>query len=317
MGTNFSIGVVTYLGRFESHFRRLIRDLNFAFPDCDINVFINGHYDSVKQIEYIRKVTSFLRQYNNIKYVTHERHQPLARGWNWLVMMSGNDKILILNDDITVRPGFRYEIRDKLASSPDFFTINGSWSHFMISKEIVRKVGWFDERFIGVGDEDGDYMCRLAMYGIPIKSVAIPGIDNHVAEQNDCGWANFSSVIDGKYAQVNRDFFVKKWFHSGFEAVPKPHFILQYKTESYEVALKEPIDEMPLYYPAGVLDSNCKAPLPSATIRAVLAHVIGTIDAKARRAVLQLRFRLGRISMLRSFCDRFREVNRGNRPDLS
>ena len=167
-----SIGIVTYLGRFETYFKPLIRKIHFLFPDYDIIVFINGHYDTIKQIQYLKDVTYFLRKYPNIRYVTNLEHQPLARGWNWLVFMAKNQKILILNDDVSFNWEFRHNL-ERLPSVPDIFTLNGSWSHFVISKEIIRKVGWFDERFYGVGDEDIDYKFRLSMSEINLFDVAL------------------------------------------------------------------------------------------------------------------------------------------------
>jgi len=251
--TNCSIGVVTYLGRFESYFQPLIRRLHFLFPDYDINVFINGHYDTVKQIQYLKDITCFLRKYPAIRYVTNLEHQPLARGWNWLVFMAKNDRILILNDDVSFNWEFRHNL-ENLPSVPHIFTLNGSWSHFVISKDIIRKVGWFDERFLGVGDEDGDYICRLAMEGLPLKNISVRRLNNYVASQEDAGWANFSNIVNEKYSQINREFFLKKWYHSAFDEVPIEGSIpLIFDGGSYRIALREGCDDMPEYYPMTVL----------------------------------------------------------------
>lgn len=253
-----SIGVVTYLGRFESFLKPLIAKLHFLFPDYDINVFINGHYDSVRQIRYLCEVTTFLRRYQAIRYVTNLTHQPLARGWNWLVIMARQEIVLILNDDVSVDPLFRYEL-EHVEGCREMFTINGSWSHFVINKNVIRRVGWFDERFIGVGDEDGDYMCRLAMNGIPIVNIAMMGIKNYVADQEDPGWGNLSGVFKNKYTRINREFFLTKWYHSAFSDVPQNAVWLRYKGEEYRVALKEASDSMPEYYPLSILDKGVKA----------------------------------------------------------
>ena len=48
MAFRFSIGVVTYLGRFDTYFKPLLRRLNLIFPDYDIIVFLNGHHNLEK-----------------------------------------------------------------------------------------------------------------------------------------------------------------------------------------------------------------------------------------------------------------------------
>ena len=162
MAFKFSIGIVTYLGRFESYFQPLVRKLHFLFPDYEKNVFINGHYDTVRQFQYLRDVTAFLGHYPDFRYVTNLHHQPLARGWNWLMLMSRCNQVLILNDDISFDLEFRHNL-ESLRLVDQVFMLNRSWGHFVIDKQVIRRVGWFDERFTGVGDEDIDYVLRLGM----------------------------------------------------------------------------------------------------------------------------------------------------------
>jgi len=250
---NCSIGIVTYLGRFETYFKPLIRKLHFLFPDYDIIVFINGHYDTVKQIQYLKDVTYFLRKYPNIRYVTNLEHQALARGWNWLVFMAKNDRILILNDDVSFNWEFRHNL-ESLPSVPDIFTLNGSWSHFVISKDIIREVGWFDERFYGTGDEDYDYKFRLAMSEINLIDIIINGLHNFVAPIGDAGWANVSNVIHEKYSEINRDFLKKKWLISNHKNKVDKTLSIYCYPEEWEIGLNPELEITPEYYPLRCLE---------------------------------------------------------------
>ena len=130
---NYSIGVVTYIARYEKYFIPLIKQLISVFPDKEIICVINGHPDNSLQIEYLKNVTAFLKQFPNIKYITHETHQPIAKCWNWLALMSFSAAILILNDDIKVNLLFREDFEKIFTENQDFFIINNSWSHFLIS----------------------------------------------------------------------------------------------------------------------------------------------------------------------------------------
>ena len=209
--SDYSIGIVTYLGRYETYFQPFMRELVAIFPDREIVVFVNGHYDIVQQTAYLKKVTSFLGMFSNVRYVTHLEHQSLALGWNHLVWMSHHPRVLICNDDLRVDPVFRQHMERGLAEYPDFFVINRSWSHFMIAKDIIRKVGWFDERFKGVGYEDGDYMVRMITAQCPLVSIPCAGVKNIVADQANAGWATQSKVTRGKYSLINEDFFRDKY----------------------------------------------------------------------------------------------------------
>lgn len=289
MSFHCSIGVVTYLGRFEDYFKPLIAKLGRLFPDYDVNIYINGHHDITKQVQYLKEVTAFLGQYPGFRYVTNVEHQPLARGWNWLVLMSGCDRVLILNDDVSVDWEFRRHL-ERLDETAAIFTLNGSWSHFVIHKDLVRAVGWFDERFLGVGDEDSDYICRLAQQGLSLGNVAIHGLHNVVAPQDDAGWAQLSGAIHGKYSQINREFLMKKWWRSDYGPVP-PEGLFKVRGEGYEwdAARNPEVAEAPEYYPRECLGASDHArPGGRSAIAANLAKIRSLLDhcyRSSRRAL--------------------------------
>ena len=208
---DYSIGVVTYVARFEDFFMPIIRQLTSAFPDKEIVCIINGHPDQTLQAGYLKKVTAFLTQFPNVRYLSYEKHQPLARCFNWLLMMSFAPRMLILNDDLNITLLFRGELERALATNPDFFIINRSWSHFVISKDIVKKVGWFEERLPGTGQEDGDYRARMENLGFEVIQANCHGVINYVAPQKNAGWQNISSVskMGGKSSEANDEFFNK------------------------------------------------------------------------------------------------------------
>jgi len=208
---NYSIGVVTYVARYEKYFIPLIKQLTSVFPDREIICTINGHPDTSLQIEYLKNVTTFLDQFPNIKYLTYETHQPIAKCWNWLILMSFSPAILILNDDIKINLLFRKDFEKCLENNKDFFIINKSWSHFLISKNIIREIGWFEERLLGSGNEDGDYINRMAIKKKKTTNELCRGIINYVAEQENAGWKNICGIAHGKYSSINKEFMIKKW----------------------------------------------------------------------------------------------------------
>jgi hypothetical protein len=253
MTLEYSIGVVTYLARYESYLKPLIRNLHFLFPDRDINVWINGHYNRARQIQYLRQITSFLADYPNIRYLTNLDHHPLASGFNRLILMSKCDNILILNDDIKLYFNFRHNFETP-QFLPEVFTLNGTWSHFVISKDVVKKVGWFDERFLGIGYEDTDYALRLALKGIPLGDLRIHGLHDYNAPPDDASWTNISSITLGKYSQINREFFEKKWGAVPFDEVSGNDFIKVYAVgNEWLIRPNQDFEEVPEFYPLSCL----------------------------------------------------------------
>jgi|YelNatPaOPRAMG01_1025707.scaffolds.fasta_scaffold00559_12 hypothetical protein len=286
-----SLGIVTYLGRFETYFQPLIKRLAFLFPDYEINVFINGHHDIVKQTGYLRRISAFLSDYPQVRYLTNVDHQPLARGWNWLILMSTRPWVLILNDDVYCDLEFRYHL-EKLANIPSVFTFNFSWSHFVINKAVIFRVGWFDERFSGVGWEDGDMICRLALHGVPLEHIILPGLRNYVAEQKDAGWAKKSEISHNRYASVNLEIFKKKWWHSHWSPVPaQGSFRIAYGGDEWTVASKDALGPMPQFYPFSCLTAPgnlTKRPLSLAAYPAQVLSRASAILWQARRKVAPL-----------------------------
>ena len=206
---DYSIGVVTYVNRYHTYFKKNILSLLKYFPDKQIIVVINGHPDKLKQFSYLKKITQWLASLK-IQYITFEDHQALSKCWNLILLMSQVEKILLLNDDILIKNNFRKDFENKLKEEKPFFTINSSFSHFLISKDVIRKIGWFDERFLGIGQEDGDYLYRIILGNIDKEDYVCSDIINFIAPATDSSFQNISKMI-GKYASVNEIFMKKKW----------------------------------------------------------------------------------------------------------
>jgi hypothetical protein len=251
---NFSIGVVTYLARYELYFRPLINKLHLLFPDYDINVWINGHHDRKRQVDYLRKVTSFLNKYQNVRYLVNYEHQPLASGFNRLILMAQNNRVLILNDDVKLLLNFRHNI-ENLPSPAEIFTLNGAWSHFVISKNVVKKVGWFDERLLGIGYEDTDYAIRLALNGIPLGNIRVHGLHDCMAPPEDATWADISELTLDKYSRINWEFFQKKWGVINPGEDPQGDALrIQAVGVEWRLRPDASLQETPEYYPRSCLD---------------------------------------------------------------
>ena len=60
----------------------------------------------------------------------------------------------------------------------------------MINRTELIEVGFFDERLLGLGEEDGDFCWRYhERYDYEIRSITIPGIANVQSDLADPGYA--------------------------------------------------------------------------------------------------------------------------------
>ena len=254
---SYSIGLVTYVNRYYAFLKPTINSLIKNFPDKQIICVINGHPNKTKHIKYLREITNFLSNFSNIKYITWEDHQSLAKCWNWIVLMSSNSKILILNDDLLIKSDFRQSFKSRLNEKKDFFAINGSWSHFLVNKSLIKKVGWFDERFRGIGYEDGDYLLRMAQTGIKPVSLRCSGIENLVVPQDlDASYSQISSSeIINKYADVNYKFMGEKWHFNHIHGENGLFDIsCEWNNEILKASLKKGM-ETPIFYEYSLLEN--------------------------------------------------------------
>ena len=214
MQNPYSIGIVTYIKRFDSYFKPLIRQIKTIKPDIEIIVCINGEYQQPFDDNYRKEMLSFLQSYSNIYPVFHPKFRGFSKLMNTCLINSSNKYNLILNDDVSITTPKFFAQLDYLSGLDGLpsFKINGSWSHAFLNREEVSDVGWFDERFLGMGEEDGDFEWRWQENkGVPFQNVNIEGITNHV-EQKDC--LNGLKIVNGKYSLFNLVFVRQKYKES-------------------------------------------------------------------------------------------------------
>lgn len=251
--STYSIGVVTYHARFESYFIPLIQNLSRIFPDKEILCVINGHSDKTLQIKYLDKVTRFMKKYSNVRYLTYDIGQSLSKCWNQLIILSHAEKTVILSDDVFIGDFFREQLESNI-DNHDFFTLNRSFAHFVISKNIIKKVGWFEERLPRIGWEDTDYLFRLKMAGIPEPQVKVLGSLNLHTDTEGSDWVNDPLKPKTKYTYANEDFFKTKWLTKHYN--PE---ITEFKypgIDAYHTF--SPVDgqDTPMFYDLTVLDTD-------------------------------------------------------------
>jgi hypothetical protein len=205
--TKYSVVITTFDRRFQSHFIPLLQDIynqNISPPN-EIFVMINGPHRSDFDQEYRKEILSFLSDYENAFPTMFPNFQSLSKLWNRGILTAQHDMVLVLNDDLRLKPMFFEIIEKEIASRSNTFRINGSFSHYVAFKPELIEVGFFDERLLGIGEEDGDFAWRYyKKYGREISSVNIPFVDNIQSDISDPG---FSKGIRN-YSKFNREFIL-------------------------------------------------------------------------------------------------------------
>lgn len=210
-----TIGITTFLNRYELFFKPLVRKLVFLFPECRVIVAANGSVLKEEQKKYLHELREFCGAYENIELIAYEDPRGLSHLWNRIMESADIVRILILNDDLNVKTGFGRFLKNSGILNEDIATINSSWSHFLISRNIFSLTGEFDEGLKEAGGEDDDYLARLALLGIR-PAVFMTGT---VARRKKRGrriptvnsYGRDMRRAAGAYSNYNTDYLRNKW----------------------------------------------------------------------------------------------------------
>jgi hypothetical protein len=203
----YSIVITTFDQRFEPFLVPLLNSIRTLRPEVEIIVMANGPAKGTFDGTYRAKLLQFLSSQKNCFPTIFPNFQSLAKLWNRGVLTASNECVLVLNDDLSIdvdtSPHFFDQLESILQREHHTFKMNGSFSHFIINKTELIKVGFFDERLLGIGEEDGDFVWRYhETYDREIPSIDISGINNIQSKLADSG---FIKGI-GHYSKFNRDF---------------------------------------------------------------------------------------------------------------
>lgn len=157
---NYSIVIATFEDRFNKYFKQLIKSIKKERPDIEIIIQINGNYDRDFSENYRSDMLSFLSTTSNCFPQFYTKFTSLAKMWNRGILTASNDVCLVLNDDVKINDGF-FNFIETLDDIETIKILNGIFSHFIVNKNFLHSVNWFDERFLGVGWEDTDFVKKF------------------------------------------------------------------------------------------------------------------------------------------------------------
>lgn len=212
---DISIGITTFEDRFDKYFAPLLARIH-EFAGNEIVVAVNGEHERAFGEEYRRRVLEYLSRHRNVYPIVFPRFRGLSKLWNSIIVHATGDYILMLNDDVMIeRPDFMDRVGAALRRNGGrTFVINRSWSHFLVSRAEIDELGYFDERLLGIGEEDGDITWRYVhRYGREIRNVSLKEFVNYAEETvRTYKPVNIRTHSGTKYSLFNRRFlFTEKY----------------------------------------------------------------------------------------------------------
>jgi len=237
---SYTIGITTFSKRYDLVVRlvKQIRD----FTDETIIITINGEKDGGFDDNYRRKMLELCANFPNVFPTFFIETRGLSKMWNTVLVMSNDNHVLMLNDDIEIRSGDIFNVVKEHIESESFTglsRINNSFSHFVVSKEMMDTIGYFDERLLGFGEEDGDVTYRMLKHDINLVNIYSPNVINIVSNIRH----DYIKSGIGKYSFFNRDFIYNQKYSANDSSNLKGMFdtpmeqllpdINQYPTEKF------------------------------------------------------------------------------------
>jgi len=212
--------VAIVISTFEKRFR------TFALPLVDaircvsrvpITIVINGNFGITRDDDEYRNFLVKTQEYEGISIVTFNSF----RGWSSLLnagILHADARVsIVLNDDIFINPTkFKGEFEEIVGRARKFgiLLLNNSWSHFVITRDCLETVGFFDEFFLGIGEEDGDYAARFRKrFKKNVPEYTVESLVNFIDDSRD----TLVAPINGKYSLFN-----SVYLESRYEATKKP-----------------------------------------------------------------------------------------------
>ena len=196
------IVITTYESRQLSRALPLIEQIRKSGLTLPIAVVLNGNFSGNYNIKSRRKFQKELAMFDGVHLVVLRKFHGLSHNWNLGIRLLGCRTSLVLNDDVWVEINtFESELNRILSENGTsrLLIINNSFSHFIITEDCISKIGWFDERFLGIGEEDGDFFLRFKLgFGIEPSNATT----NSIVHFNDTDGGEEAKGIT-KYSLAN------------------------------------------------------------------------------------------------------------------
>jgi hypothetical protein len=228
-----SIGIVTFMARHEL-VKSLIHNIRIHSGDnVDIILIINGDNEEYMNDGYRVEMLNFCAAIKNCYPFFCPEFKSLSKLWNTINIFSRTQYNFIIGDDTIYDKNVIDDIRQHIEKSKsEFFTLNHGFSHFVITKKILHTIGYFDERLLALGEEDGDMVHRhIEIFGKAIDNISTNGIHN--SARYDFKPTNAEIHIDNK-PLINKKIREEKYVSDSAGIRGMWDFPLKKKWEDYQ-----------------------------------------------------------------------------------
>lgn len=241
---DISILIVTFKERAD-YVKDLIEKIRKHSGDnFDIVLAVNGNNEEIMDEGYRKEIINFCSNIPRCYPIVCPEFKSLAKLWNTLVLFSRTEYNFVICDDVEYTNPQTLELIENYIkeTKEQFFTINGGFSFFVITKSKLHKLNYFDERLCGYGEEDGDIVHSFILQEKrPLPLLTINGIYNKALY--NIKNKHIDTHVDNK-PRFNKEFSCIKYKEDptgicGMNPVPIKRVIDDKQQYPYEVFVKK------------------------------------------------------------------------------
>lgn len=182
--------------------------------DYSVSVIVNDP-DYFIDEEYKDRVTIHMQTLrftsNNVGHLARDWNQALIKGFGSLDESREAEQVILCQDDMIWDKDWKEKL-DKIHETYTFYACSFGDGFMSFKSNAVRRVGLFDERFIGVGYHEGDYFLRQFIFNNKYSSINDHWHDRVWNPTFDVARRTFLEVRQPKKGMsYNRWFWIEKW----------------------------------------------------------------------------------------------------------
>jgi hypothetical protein len=223
---NYTIAITTFSLRLNM-IESLVGQIRNQ-TDRRILICVNGEKDGNFTDVYRKKILELCMSYTEVYPIFFIEIRGLAKMWNTLLSHSNEHHVMLLNDDVSILNNDIFDKTQYHINSADFSgltLINSSFSHYIVDRRFIDKLGYFDERLLGFGEEDGDIIFRMSKYGYKHSLLWVSGLVNMISQiRHEHVKKGSINNVEHKYSHFNRDFIYGKKYKTDFNSPNKGMF---------------------------------------------------------------------------------------------
>jgi len=230
---NFNLAIIIPVFNCVQYTKQLIEQIK-DYKNCGIIIIDNASTDGTSA--YLGR----LAKYKQILTVRNLENKGVDGGWNQGIQIARNTLAFpyyaVLNNDIILQDdtlakmmavldqpnialSTAFNTNDKTQTPADFFykkpakefelTDAPDFSCFMLKKETIDKIGYFDENYYPAYFEDNDYHYRIRLAGQRAVKIS-NALYFHYGSQTIKDGPDIKRLSDSRFL-INQAYFVKKW----------------------------------------------------------------------------------------------------------